>query len=562
MIQRLTISLLSLLLFASCANIQPPNGGPEDKTPPTVDTSAISTATTNFHNKSVWLHFSEHVDKGKVLENIIISPEKRLEYSWSGRELEIQFAEPLDSNTTYSLTLGTDYTDLHGNKPSEAYTMIFSTGSKLDSGVIRGKLVDANPSGAYIFLYSISTLNIDTLDFSATKPRYRTQCGTSGTFEFRALPSGIYRIIALRDENRNSMYDATTDAFGTTSEDIVVTDGTPAHVELRMNPARDRQPLELAEVRAKSRVRVDVIFSKIIDTLSVKPIAFEIYDSARTKSISIKAAYISVGNAKSITLLTSPFDSTRAWKLKIRTDSLGIRDTAANRCIDSLSSQTFSSSLESDTNAPQLLAMSIRDSSKNVALKPTFTLLFSSGVVRKEVETRIALFKQNAVVESQLHWRGDNELRITPKDSLAAEAWYELRFRMNDIHGVNGSTMKDSLMRLRFQILDTRNLGTVKGELVDSSSKAKSYIVSLIDKNKVRRTQSLEKQGSFLFSNVPEGEYTLEAFCDTDGNGVYSSGTAKPFSFAERFVVSEKSISVKQRWTVDGVKIVFPNSKR
>ena len=115
----------------SCANVQPPGGGPADKDGPFVDTASIQSGITNFTGNSIEIHFNEYVDKSKVLQNIIISPEVKLELDLSWKTLTIKFAEPLDNNSTYALTLGTDYTDVHGNKPQQAHTLIFAPILKL-----------------------------------------------------------------------------------------------------------------------------------------------------------------------------------------------------------------------------------------------------------------------------------------------------------------------------------------------------------------------------------------------------------------------------------------------
>lgn len=559
-VRTVALALLTLLAL-SCANVVPPSGGPEDKEAPYIDTAAIASGSTNFRGSSVWLEFNEYVDKNRVLENILISPEKRLEYSWSGKELEIRFAEPLDTNTTYALSLGTEYQDLHGNKPKEAYTIVFSTGTMLDSGSIAGNLVDPNPSGVYVLLYPLNGINPDTLDFSHTKARYRTQVGTSGAFSFRALPAGSYRLIALRDEFKNALYDE-MDAFGTTVSDVQAVFGTSTVQSLRINPLPDIQPPQLTEVRPKTRSRIEALFSENVDTASILPTSWRLTDSAATKTIEVRAAYITPGNPKSVTLITAPMDSAVfAARLVARNGDMGVRDTAKNISIDSIATQIFSSSAESDTLTPTLLPMSMRDSSRSVALKPVFSLVFNTAVQRSEVEARAGIFKQNSRVETGIEWRGDNEMRLFPKDSLAPDSWYELRIRTNGIHALNGMSVADSIIRLRFASIDTRNFGAMKGVLVDSAQGATNtkaaYILILSDKNKQRRTLRLASPGAFSFNNLPEGEYTLEAFCDENGDGMYTAGRAKPYTHAERFLTRQAPITIKARWTVEDIKIQF-----
>lgn len=545
---------LCLVLLHSCANVQPPSGGPADKEGPFVDTSTIQSGITNFKQKSIDLHFSEYVDKSKVLESIIISPEAKLEFDFSWKTLTITFAEPLDSNATYALTLGTEYTDVHGNKPQQAHTLIFSTGTMLDSGVIRGKLYDNNPAGTYIFLYPLKNMNPDTLNYSTTKPKYRTQVGTNGMFEFRALSEGIFRIVAVRDEDKNGVYNETTDAFGTTNFDVASSKGAIQEIPLRINPLKDKIAPFMTEVRSKSNTKTEVLFNEPIDTTSITTASWLFTDSAGVMNATILATYVAPGNAKNVLLITSPFDSTvRTWKITCKNNGQSVKDTSGNAVPDSVNSMLFSASQERDTTTVILQTISLRDSTRNVSLKPTSQIIFNGAIKHDGIEQRLGLFKGNTRIESNITWHGDNIVSITPKDSLTGDTWYELRFRTSGITSVLGKPVNDTLYRNAFKTLDTRTFGIVKGIIKDSLATSKSYVIELKGKTTLIRT--ISKAGSFVFNDVPEGDYTVTIFGDDNGDGKYTAGNAKPYQHAERFVSLEKPITVKARWTIDDIKL-------
>lgn len=554
------LPLIICCLLGSCANSQPPSGGPPDKEPPEVNEFSPQNGTLNFHDETITLHFSEYVNKSKVSENIFISPNKKLEYSWSGRELEVTIAEPLDSNTTYSFTLGTEYTDLAGNKPAQAFTVIFSTGSHLDSGIIRGKLTSDAPSGVYVFLYPISGINSDTLNPAHTKPKYRTQVGTSGSFEFRALPEGNYRLFAIKDEYKDELYDVTLDAYGAAEADISLRQDSIPLVSVRLGEIKDVIAPQLFDVRA-SRTLLEAQFSKNIDTNYIIRENFTIRDSASTKTIPVKSVWMHPKNGKSVMIQTAdPLDTVTHWKLSVRLGDSTLRDIAGNKIVDSASSKIFTAISDvTDTLPPLIVQQPFADSTKGVALSSSFDFVFDRAVVQDEVERNLVFtnVSTNKTVLADYRWRGDNILRIQPEQRLESDNWYELKLNVGAIHSMGGSKLaKDSIKLIRFQSFDSRTFGGIKGVLTDSSTTGKErYVVSLISKDKKTKvTKILTSPGAFEFPEVQPGVYTLEAFVDS-GTGKYDVGSVYPFRPAARFGLGATDITVRSRWTVEGAKI-------
>jgi uncharacterized protein (DUF2141 family) len=547
-------------LLGSCASSQPPSGGPPDKEPPEIIDYSPQNGTKNFRDETVTLHFSEYVNKSKVAENIFISPNKRLEYSWSGRELEVTIAEPLDSNTTYSFTLGTEYTDLAQNKPTQAFTLVFSTGLHLDSGIIRGKLTADSPSGVFIFLYPISGILADTLNPSHTKPKYRTQVGTSGTFEFRALPAGRYRLFAIKDEYKNELYDATIDAYGAPQSDITLRQDSIPLINIRLGSVADVIAPQLFDVRA-SRFVIEAQFSKDIDTNSLLHQNFIVRDSSGRTTIPLKSVWMHPTNGKSVFLLTSvPLDTFAVWRLSVRLGDSTVRDVAGNTIADTASSKIFTAmSDRSDTAAPMITRLPFADSTKGVLLSSAFDVVFDRGVVQDDVERHIVFtnLTLNKTVVADYQWFGDNTVRIRPQKNLESDSWYELQVNIGAIRAISGGkSSKDSIRLLHFKSFDSRTFGGVKGILTDSSSTGKErYAVALVSKDKkTRLSQVISKTGSFEFAEVVPGIYTLEAFID-NGTGKYDVGALYPFRYAARFGVSSTEITVRSRWTVEGARI-------
>ncbi|MEX0602158.1 MAG: Ig-like domain-containing protein, partial [Bacteroidota bacterium] len=208
------------IILVSCAGQVPPQGGPVDTEPPFITTTFPADYSTGFTGDRIVLEFNEYVDRSSVQQSVFISPDVgSLEFDWSGREVEILFFEPLRDNSTYVVNVGTDVVDIRNrNRMAEAATLAFSTGTTIDPGMIEGFIVPRKRgderSGVMIFAYQVDGLESDTLDPTRVKPDYVTQTGTEGRFVLRHLRLGRYRIVAVRDEFRNLLYDRETDDFG------------------------------------------------------------------------------------------------------------------------------------------------------------------------------------------------------------------------------------------------------------------------------------------------------------------------------------------------------------
>jgi hypothetical protein len=91
---------------------------------------------------------------------------------------------------------------------------VFSTGNDIDSGSIKGSVVDAltlkPEKQVYVFLYN---QNIDTLP-QTTKPLYLTKTDDQGAFVFGHIIRGSYKTFALSDKNNNLIFDQFSERIG------------------------------------------------------------------------------------------------------------------------------------------------------------------------------------------------------------------------------------------------------------------------------------------------------------------------------------------------------------
>ncbi len=92
--------------------------------------------------------------------------------------------------------------------------MVFSTGPKIDSGLIRGKVFIAENGKTDSTLIVVLHRSKDDSAVAKERPRYATRVDRNGDFVFRYLASGEYSIFALKDVDGGKKYDQASELIG------------------------------------------------------------------------------------------------------------------------------------------------------------------------------------------------------------------------------------------------------------------------------------------------------------------------------------------------------------
>ncbi|HTY38626.1 MAG TPA: Ig-like domain-containing protein, partial [Bacteroidota bacterium] len=367
--------------------------------------------TTRFNGKSITVEFSKYVDHRTVESAVFVSPSLgQLDFDWSGREVEIRFSGSLRRSTTYVVTIGTDVADLNNhNKMAQSYALAFTTGEDIDHGAISGKIFTAretdSPQGVLIFAYKLDSLQADTLDPRKTKPDYVTQSGKDGGFLLQHLTFGAYRVIAVRDEYRNLLYDPETDEFAVQPGEIVLTpsDTLSAGIWMRLSKD-DTTAVRLTKAASTGPRHVVLEFSSPIDTSGLGPWNFQITDTLSQKSIAVLSVCPIFPKITSVVLVTELQRTNNAYRTEVR-DLKGVNGLPINATANRL---PFTGADSRDTLGPRIAACSITDSAKEIDLQPKFLLTFSDAVQRESaVMSTSMLDSSRNTIPVELRWLSD-----------------------------------------------------------------------------------------------------------------------------------------------------------
>lgn len=212
------VLFLPMLFTHSCANTtQAPTGGDKDTIPPLIiDIKPLPGAINVPCKKTkIVFKFDEYVTI-KNPKNIFLSPPQAKAPKSRIRDkfLIVEFEEPLDSNTTYTLNLSDALADNNEGNMFPGYTYVFSTGETIDSLLLTGKVLDCNTlapvKGATVLLYT------DPADSAVflKRPNAAIKTDDWGYFCLPYLADTTYRLYAIKDESNNNIYDPETDLIG------------------------------------------------------------------------------------------------------------------------------------------------------------------------------------------------------------------------------------------------------------------------------------------------------------------------------------------------------------
>lgn len=235
--------VLGFLFFAfmvlalwQCAKRGSPSGGPKDITPPKLLRTEPENFSINFKAQKIRLYFDELIKLQDVQNQLVVSPPFKnpaviTPQGTPSKYIELTIKDTLRENTTYTINFGQSIVDNNEGNPNRFLTYVFSTGNYIDSLSVSGAVKDAYNRKAEEFisvmLYEMDSTYTDSTIYKSP-PLYISNTGDSlPLFELKNLKAGKYALIALKDVNKNNMFDQKQDKIGYVQDTITIpTDST------------------------------------------------------------------------------------------------------------------------------------------------------------------------------------------------------------------------------------------------------------------------------------------------------------------------------------------------
>jgi hypothetical protein len=239
----LALLFVALAALTGCARKMPPSGGPPDLAPPVLLSVIPDSGSTAVDpTGTITLEFSEGMDPRSTLAALEVAP--RIDFRArrvSGRRVQLVPEKPLRADQTYTVFVGTDARDLHGNRLREGRAVPFTTATRFPPGVIDGEVLATGftAAGTYLWCYP-DTIAPDSTgrDFDAV-----AVAGETGRFRVTGLDvPGRYRLWAFADLNHNHSYEPEADLLTPADTLIELSEGRAIALGLQLRVVNPRAP--------------------------------------------------------------------------------------------------------------------------------------------------------------------------------------------------------------------------------------------------------------------------------------------------------------------------------
>ena len=545
------VLVLGAMMFPSgCANTTtPPSGGPKDTIPPVLLKTVPLPGTVNVpvHKTQIKFTFDEYVVV-KEANNIFLSPplEKKPKYRMQGKTLVVSFESDLDSNTTYTLDITGAVADNNEGNFFEGFTLVFSTGSQIDSMCLTGLVQDCNTlkpiKGATVLLYKD---HADSAVF-LHRPNAAAKTDEWGFFSLRNIQDTLYRVYAIRDANNNNIYEPDQESIAFLDEayrpKTVFNDSIYEFKKFNMKDTA----LCLAR---KSDVELNVFREKPSKQFIVKKERVGL----RTAFLTFMAPDVNIHSMKIKGLPAEKLIS----QINPQKDSLELWVNDQRKMPDTLfldinydKTDTLGNLLPTDETVKLALSKELRaelqkSSQRNVKHEDTiavfkgeadpttveqygFRLEFKYPLIQEAWDS-LSFWsvnpRQQEKKEKYQVSRDPDNLRlytVMPADKLMQGFDYHLKIPYRKFRDVNG--FYNDSTELKVTLPNDEKLSSISMEL--SHVGKNRYIVDLLTekRDKVIRSFIVESDRTLLFPYVKAGKYCVRITEDRNGNGLVDTG--------------------------------------
>lgn len=527
LIRRLLAALFAccvILALSHCGRRGSPTGGPKDETPPVLLKTEPENRTTRFNADRIRLYFDEYIKLQNTDKQLIVSPPLKYPAELSplggaSKYVEVKFDDTLLQNTTYTINFGQSVSDNNEGNPYNNLTYVFSTGDYVDSLSLSGVVSDAynlKPDAFIsVMLYQMDSAYSDSTVYKSP-PYYMTNTLDSAViFNLNNLKGGKYRLIALKDDGKNNIFNPNADKIGFVEDTIVLpTDSTYLLRLFKETPKYSARPPVFA---ASNRI----LFG---------------YQGGKAPKISLLTS-----KPDSVETLITPVlgkDSLNFWFTPWKADSLlfAIEPPELGKKADTFTVKPLK------VKADSLL---ISWTPRAEAVPPDSVYLNSTLPVMGLDTALISLINQDSLAIPFKASLDTLHNRIFFDFTKEPEQTYELALLPGAISdffgGINDSTSA------KWRVKSASEFGVLKFSI--SGDVTYPLLVELTDKNsKLISGKTLLAEGELEFNWLKPDTYRIRVIFDANQNGKWDTGNFLEQRQPERVLHYPAPIEIRANW--------------
>jgi len=550
-IKKLLLFILLVLIY-SCASIKAPPGGPVDEIPPTVSDVFPSSGSVNLTSREIVVKFSEYMDETSFQKNIKVFPRlpNLLEFKFKGDEIILTLPDSLDNEKTYIIYLNRNIKDEHRIPLAKTVQLAYTTGDKISSGAIGGKVYSSEQ--AAVHLWKINGTVSDSL--FVTLPDYITDVNDDGFYTFNFLAPGEYQVLTVEKSDSGLPLDAERTGYGLHwQQKLNLTENdTLSNINMRLW----KEPQKLKLLRGEWSVFNwgKLIFNNNLpESLSVD---LQLVSESGNSLDSLQY-YLDPMDQKNLIIQLS--DSIKSNSIKAHIESLKLDDKLL---LDS-AEVVIQIPQEPDTSYLQILkpTPNFQILSNSLTIEK-LDLIFSKPIKISQDSLLIPqLFINDSIpVIFNIEQRNPMQLELIPLSQWEESEKYQLKINREGILTESDRGLKDSVTTVNLRTTKNIGYGSVSGKISDVDQ---LYLVVELFSAKnpsLSQTSIVNSESQFEFKTIPEGNYSLYFFEDSDKNMKYNFGNTYPNIPSEWFYFYPDTFEVRANWETEIVPIKLPET--
>lgn len=513
-----------ILALSQCGRRGSPTGGPKDETPPVLLKAEPENRTTRFNADRIRLYFDEYIKLQNTDKQLIISPPLKYPTELSpmggaSKYVEVKFDDTLLQNTTYTINFGQSVSDNNEGNPYNNLTYVFSTGDYVDSLSLSGVVADGynlKPDAFIsVMLYRMDSIYSDSIIYKSP-PYYMTNTLDSAViFNLNNLKGGKYRLIALKDDGKNNVFNPNVDKIGFVEDAIVLpTDTTYVLRLFKEIPKYSSRPPVFA---ASNRI----LFG---------------YQGGKAPKISLLTAIPDSVQ----TLITPVFgkDSINFWFTPWKADSLVFAIEPPELGIKADTFTVKPLKIKADS-------LLVSWNPRGEAVPPDSVFMNATLPLIGLDTSLISLMNQDSLLVPFKANLDTLNNRIFFDFSKEQEQTYELGMLPGAISDFFGGTNDSTTVKWR--IRSATEFGILKFTV--SGNPTYPLLVELTDKNfKLISRKTLQSEDELEFSWLKPDTYRIRVIFDANRNGKWDTGSFSDQRQPERVLHYPAPIEIRANW--------------
>ncbi|GAL84440.1 hypothetical protein MYP_1668 [Sporocytophaga myxococcoides] len=530
------ITAIFLIIFLkACANIQAPQGGAKDIKPPKVVKSHPKPNSLGFKSKTMIFEFDENIKENNFMEQLIISPTINSEYTYKirGKKLTITFNKPFEENTTYTINFRNAIQDITESNPPKNLSIAFSTGAKLDTLTISGKLTDLLTNKPLTNISVALYKSDDTLNITNSKPLYFTKSETD-QYKITNIKKGTYDLYALEDLSNNLKYDS-KEKIGFKTKILIDSNITNENIFLT------KIDTTAPEIISTSIINENEFIIKLKEGLKLQHIDYQ-------RDTSFNVSFLIENQANTIKIFNT-------WN--IMEDSIPLRlileDSSGNIGRGNIKIIYESKTKKkTETKTPLLISVNPEDGKLNPKANK-IKLNFSSPV--KNIEFSQFQIKEDSIVKP---FEKKNFNLNKQKLQAVVDIYYPDKIDSLFLI-IPDSTIKDFLnnynngLKQRFSVKKEEDYAILSGTI---STEAKNYFFELLNEKYIP-ILTLKNPKKYELNFLNPGTYYIRILVDVNNNGKWDNADLSKMTQAEPVIFYKEKIGLRANWEVRDINIEF-----